>query len=163
MEHVSTIAIRWSYIMSKCRSPHPPTCISLSDQISLMSSKNTNPRVKKRPKLNVYTAPDPSAPTIHKTYSFVSRSEGYQARSSRIVSAEHSSSSHPLEPEFQPEISYNEAGTTADNDVGDVCANAELGEEVEANNRSIRKHTAGVSLPLHVSTKVYSFFRITPS
>lgn len=123
-----------------------------------MSSKNSNPRYRKRPRLNVYTPLNPSAPSIHKTYSFISRSEGYQAHSSRIASSEYSFSSDPLGPELesQSEMSY-EAGTISNDDVVGNDYDTDLGEEVEANNRSVRKRTAGVSLIPHLLTKVLLF------
>jgi len=125
-----------------------------------MSSKNSNPCHRKRPRLNVYTPLNPSlsAPSTHKTYSFVSRSEGYQARSSRIISSEYLFSFYPLKPELesQPGMSYG-VGTMANDDVVGNDYDTDLGEEVEANDRSIRKRTAGVSLPPHLLTKILLF------
>jgi hypothetical protein len=111
------------------------------------SVPNLNQR--KRPKLNVYTPPNPSAPgpSVHKTYSFVSRSVGYQACSSRILSSEHcpppphSPEHEPLEhePLAQRETLY-EAGTTTDN--------FDPMDDVQV-NKSSRKCTAGVSFLHH--------------
>jgi hypothetical protein len=52
-------------------------------------------------------------------------------------------------------MSY-EADTIANDDVVGNDFDTDLGDEVEANNRSVHKHTTGVSLPVtlcHLPTK----------
>ncbi|KAJ8584343.1 hypothetical protein M405DRAFT_866304 [Rhizopogon salebrosus TDB-379] len=57
---------------------------------------------RKRAKLNVYTPPNPDAPSVHKTYTFVSRSQGFDARSSQVISSQAPSSDNSQEPAPQP-------------------------------------------------------------
>lgn len=99
------------------------------------SLKNFNRR--KRVKLNLYTPPNPDAPSVHTAYSFVSRSQGFTARSSPILSLQSSSE--------QPVSVRVEEGATLDCDYSLEGQEPDFEIEAGAADSNRRKRTAGVS------------------
>lgn len=106
-----------------------------------LSFKNVNRR--KQVKLNVHTLPNPNAPSVHQAYTFVSHSQGFQARGSHVISSQ-------TEPQIETEVDttidedYNQHFDN-DRDIYDVCDT----EHVEAcGDKTKRKRTAGVGLVL---------------
>jgi hypothetical protein len=99
------------------------------------SLKNLNQR--KRVKLNLYLPPNPDAPSVHTTNSFISRSQGFTAQSSPILSLQSSSEqsvSVRVEEDATLDCDYSLEGQEPDFEI-----------EAEAANSNRRKCTTGVS------------------
>ena len=103
------------------------------------SLKNLNRR--KRVKLNVYVPPNPDAPSVHPAYTFVSRHQGFTARSSQVLS-------FPTTTSEQLVSTRVEEGGALDHDGHYSLEGQEPDFEIEAEATSSnrRKHTAGVSI-----------------
>lgn len=107
-----------------------------------VSFNNVKRRKRAKP-LNVYTLPNPDAPSIHQTYTFISRSQGFQAHSSRVTSSQ-------TEPHAETEASATTIDEAFDEQIDyDIC-NVHDTEHMEVNSRTKRKRTAGVGLFLHL-------------
>jgi hypothetical protein len=102
-----------------------------------------NPNRRKRPKLNVYTPPNPDAPSVHASYTFVSRNQGFDVRRSHILG-----SSQPAQQVDTHDASMEEAPLNYNFDCySEPLEGQELVDvEVEADNNK-RKRTASVSVP----------------
>lgn len=106
--------------------------------------KNLNQH-SKRAKLNVYTPPNPDTPSIHASYTFVSRSQGFDARSSHILGTQSSQSTQQVEASLTQSTEDSEA--LVNDFYYGSSEGQELDIEVEAEAASNkRKRTAHVSV-----------------
>jgi hypothetical protein len=102
----------------------------------------------KRVKLNVYTPPNPGAPSVHASYTFVSRSQGFDARSSHIL-AQSSQSIQQVEASLTQSIEDSEVLVDDFYCGAESLEGQELDIEVEAKAMSNKqRRTASVSLSL---------------
>lgn len=95
---------------------------------------------RKRVKLNVYIPPNPDAPSLHPSYTFISRTQGLTARSAQILS------SQPLsEQQIDVDTRVEEGPALDYGDYSLEVQDTDFEAEAEAANVSKRNRTAGVS------------------
>jgi len=97
---------------------------------------------RKRVKLNVFRPLNPSAPSIHASYTFVSRSQGLTARSSQIVGSQPSESSE----QSQVDSGRVEDPTLEHGDYSSEVQEPDFEVEAGAANINKRNRSAGVSI-----------------
>lgn len=122
------------------------------------SFKHINRR--KRVKLNVFTPLNSGSdsPSVHQTYTFVSRSKGFQTRSSHVIS----SGSSQANPQAQTEAgtTFSELYDEQFDFNGHNIYDMELNEDAEGHTKKKRTVGASVGLPLYpVICPSHLFFR----
>jgi hypothetical protein len=97
---------------------------------------------RKRVKLNIFRPTNPNAPSVHASYTFVSRSQGLTARSSQILSSQPSESSEQQVDSGRVE----EEQTLEYGDYSSEVQEPDFEVEAETANMNKRNRTAGVSI-----------------